>query len=394
MNKQMTFAPVALTTLLVLAAGFDAAWSGDGARGKDEKAIRSLLATMMEEWNKHDVKSFMSHFTENSNVVTRVGERIRGRAAHEEHLRELHASPFRDQLVGRTSRIDSVRFITPDVAVVHEIAGEKIGKSVRTYVLSRQGGQWKIEANTVTIIGNPTAGPPKAGKPGAKVKQADVGAILDRAIVALGGEERLSKIKAATWKTKGTISFGGMENQATTVLTVQGLDHFRQEFEGGFGGKGILVLAGDKGWRNFGGQNMAMDKDGVADLKRTAYLTVLPITLLPLKSKDFKVEALGEEKAGDKILDVVKATGPDGKDFTLYFDKESGLLVKHVAKVSSFMGAAEVTQEMTFGDYKRMDGILKATKIEARRDGELFFAQQVTAFQILEKVDPKTFTAP
>ena len=65
----------------------------------------------------------------------------------------------------------------------------------------------------------------------------------------------------------------------------------------------------------------------------------------------------------------IKATGPDGKDFTLYFDKESGLPVKSVAKVVGFQGD-EFTQETTYTDYKEFDGIKKATKAESKRDGE------------------------
>ena len=56
----------------------------------------------------------------------------------------------------------------------------------------------------------------------------DANAILDKAIKALGGEEKLSKIKAATWNTKGTITFGGNDNEVTNHVIVQGLDHSRQ----------------------------------------------------------------------------------------------------------------------------------------------------------------------
>ena len=65
---------------------------------------------------------------------------------------------------------------------------------------------------------------------------------------------------------------------------------------------------------------------------------------------------------------MLKVTGPDGKDFTLCLDKESGLPVKLVAKVLSFQGE-EYTSETTYADYKDFGGIKKATKvvIEARR---------------------------
>src|SRR5437868_11733886 len=82
----------------------------------------------------------------------------------------------------------------------------------------------------------------------------DVTAVLDKAVKALGGEEKLAKVKAAAWTGKGTITIMGGDNAITTRTTVQGLDHFRQEFEGEFGGskiQGVTVLAGDKGWRRF-----------------------------------------------------------------------------------------------------------------------------------------------
>lgn len=224
----------------------------------------------------------------------------------------------------------------------------------------------------------------------------DANAILDKAIKALGGEEKLTKVKVISWKTKGTVTFGGNDNEVTTQSTVQGFDHARLEFEGEFGGnpfKGVTVLAGDKGWRDFGGNRTELDKDALANTKQTVYLILVPVTILPLKGKEFKVEAIGEEKVGDKPAAGIKATGPDGKELRLYFDKESGLPVKMVAKVVGFMGD-EFTQETTFNDYQEMGGIKKATKVQAKRDGEKFIDQQITEFKVLDEVDAKTFAEP
>jgi hypothetical protein len=224
----------------------------------------------------------------------------------------------------------------------------------------------------------------------------DATAILDSAIKALGGEEKLSKIKAVSWKTKGTLTFSGSDNAISTQSVVQGLDQIRQEFEGDFGGnmiKAVTVVAGEKGKRKFGEDTSELDKTAVADEKRRVYLMVVPITIVPLKGKEFKVEALAEETIGGKPAVGIKATGPDGKDFTLHFDKESGLPVRLVAKVAGFMGD-EFMQETTFSDYQEMGGIKKATKISSKRDGEKFIETQITEFKVLETVDPKTFAEP
>ena len=54
----------------------------------------------------------------------------------------------------------------------------------------------------------------------------------------------------------------------------------------------------------------------------------------------------------------------------------------------------EYTQTTTFGDYKEMAGIQKATKVNSLRDGKKFIEQQVTEFKIVEKLDAKTFAEP
>ena len=221
-------------------------------------------------------------------------------------------------------------------------------------------------------------------------------AVLDKAIKALGGTDKLGTVKAVTWKSKGKLSIGGADNDFTSQTTLSGLTQMRGEFEGDFMGnkiKGVTVMNGDKGWRIFADQKMELDADAIAAEKRNLYLQVVPLTILPLKGKGFKVAAAGEEKIGGKAALGVKATGPDGKDFTIYFDKDSGLPVKQVAKIVGFMGE-EATQETMFSNYKDFGGIKKATKIDAKRDGENFIAIEITEFRVLDKVDPKTFAEP
>jgi hypothetical protein len=225
-----------------------------------------------------------------------------------------------------------------------------------------------------------------------RADEVDAKSILDKAIKALGGEEKLAKIAAYSWKSEGTVNFNGNENTSNTDVTVKGLDHFRREF-GNDDFHGVVVLAGDKGWRKFGDNSSELEGDALANEKRGVYLQVIPIKLVTLKEQGFKYETAGEEKVGDKPALILKITGPDGKDFTLYFDKESGLPVKQVAKVLGFQGQ-EYTAETTFDDYKDFDGIKKATKIEVKRDGETFQKLKVTEFKVLNKVEPETFTEP
>jgi hypothetical protein len=224
-----------------------------------------------------------------------------------------------------------------------------------------------------------------------RAAEGDAKAILDKAIKALGGEEKLGKVEAFTWKSKGTANFGGNESEFSNQLTVKGLDHYRREF-GNDQFSGIVVLAGDKGWRKFGDNMTELEGDGITNEKRNLYLQVIPTTLVALKGNGFKYEAAGEEKVGDKPAVILKVTGPDGKDFKLFFDKEGGLPVRLVATVVFRDQESEL--ETNFAAYKDFDGIKKATKLDVKRNGEVFQKSEVTEFKVLEKVDPETFTEP
>jgi hypothetical protein len=226
----------------------------------------------------------------------------------------------------------------------------------------------------------------------ARADDADAKPIIDKAIKALGGEEKLGKVESFSWKSKGTINFNGNENETNGLFTAKGLTHYRRESSNDQFHI-VVVLAGDKGWRKFGDDPMELDESGMANEKRNLYLQVIPITLVAVKGNGFKCAVAGEEKVADKPAAGVKITAPDGKDFTLYFDKESGLPVKMVATVAGFQGQ-DYTQETLFSDYKDFGGIKKATKTVVKRDGETFITQELTEFKVLDKVEPDTFTEP
>ncbi len=240
-------------------------------------------------------------------------------------------------------------------------------------------------AAAVSLLGTPI-----------RADEAQVNQVLDKAVKALGGEEKLSKAEVFTWKSKGKLTIEGNENEISSEATIQGLDHFQSSFEGEFNGnkiKGLTVLSGDKGWRRFGDQTMDMDPDAVKNEKRTVYLIVVPARIVPLKSKSFKVESAPDESIKGKPAATLKVTGPDGKDFTLYFDKESGLPVRLVAKVIGWTGE-EYLQASTFSDYKDFGGFKRSTKVSIKRDGEKFVESEITDFKVLDKVPADTFAEP
>ena len=225
----------------------------------------------------------------------------------------------------------------------------------------------------------------------------DVEAILDKAIKALGGEDKLTKIQAVAWKGKGKMIVGdNQEHEFTSQTIAQGLDHFRSELEveGVFGRqlRMLSVLNGDKVWLSVGGMALRPD-DALAGLKRSAYLALIPVTVVPLKGPGFKVQAAGEEQVEAEPAFVIKVTCPDGSDMAISFNKNSGRPVKVAGKVFA-LDDQEVMQETIYGAYRDFGGIHVATRLEVKIDGKPYRRQELTEFKILDTVKPSTFSTP
>src|SRR5262249_50069490 len=76
----------------------------------------------------------------------------------------------------------------------------------------------------------------------------DARAVIDKAIKAMGSEEKLKKFQAVTWREKGIYYGGGGEDPYMGEYAVQWPGQFRMEIQGVF----TIVLDNDKGWVSFG----------------------------------------------------------------------------------------------------------------------------------------------
>src|SRR5688572_3319012 len=91
--------------------------SGPGdTRVQDEQEIRALVGRMFDSWARGDAAGYHADFTDDAVYVSFDGAR-RGRADSEQSHRDLFRTVLHgSRLVGD---VESVRFVTPDVAVVH-----------------------------------------------------------------------------------------------------------------------------------------------------------------------------------------------------------------------------------------------------------------------------------
>jgi hypothetical protein len=224
-------------------------------------------------------------------------------------------------------------------------------------------------------------------------------AIVDRAIKAHGGAEKLNKYKAATMKGKGTFyGLGGNGLPYTGEWAVQGAHQIRFAMEATANGKSFKmteVVDGKKGWIKIqDGEPMVMNKDQLQEEQEEMYAGWVA-TLAPLQDKKFKLAPVGEAKVEGKAALGIKVQRKGHGDVNLFFDKKSGLLVKSEFQVKDVQaGNKEAMQETLYQKYKAVNGMQEPTRIVIRRDGKLFVDAEMSDIHVHESLDPGTFARP
>jgi hypothetical protein len=230
---------------------------------------------------------------------------------------------------------------------------------------------------------------------GGLTRAEDPQTILDKAIKATGGEEKLAKPKAVTWKGKGTFYGLGQPLEFTGEWFIQPPDKMKSQSEFEFGGVKALrttIFHGDKGWIRMGETLEDMNEDQVVEAKADMYAGRVA-TLVPLKSKDFTLAPLGEEKVNGQDAVGIKVSSKGHGDINLYFDKSSGLLVKSQRRIKD-MDGQETDQETLNSDFKDVDGIKHAAKITINRDGKKYVELEVSEYKFVDKLDDSLFAKP
>jgi len=127
----------------------------------DEAAIRAVVQQVQNGWNTHDAKAFSAPFAENADYVVMNGLTIKGRTAIEMGHAGIFSTIYKDSKNAGT--VKAVRFIRPDVAVVHiqwnleyQMGGEaRKGQAMNTMVMTKDAGKWSIAAFQNTSMDQP-----------------------------------------------------------------------------------------------------------------------------------------------------------------------------------------------------------------------------------------------
>jgi RNA polymerase sigma factor (sigma-70 family) len=279
--------------------------------------------------------------------------------------------------------------------VIKSMLLNKVLKSMAVLLLvAALGGTAGLVYRTGAAEPPPTDNGPKAppteGAAGAR-------AIIARAMEAQGGETNLARQKIV--RQKGTYRRFIDVTEGKTLVSWEQLtqepDRLKNVQEGEINGSKVsmtVVLKGDRAWANMDGQIQELDENGVASMKDDLYVDAVS-SLLPLKGKDYQLSVLAELKVDGRAAVGVRVAAKGRPDVTLYFDKESGLLVKRERRVPDGAGG-QATEEIVFSDYQEADKVKWARKQVSYADGKKITEVRITEVQFLEKVDDREFDRP
>ena len=116
----------------------------------DEIEVRELYRHMLDGWNKRSAGAFAAPIAEDGDLIGFDGSQLIGRAEIVSMLQRIFADHPTAPYV---SKVKSVRFLSPEVAVLRAIVGmvppaqpdlDPNLNALQTLIASKRDGQWRI----------------------------------------------------------------------------------------------------------------------------------------------------------------------------------------------------------------------------------------------------------
>jgi hypothetical protein len=221
-------------------------------------------------------------------------------------------------------------------------------------------------------------------------------AILDKAIAAHGGEEKINKYPLLTWKSKGTVHVMGMDIAFTADYARQYPDKAKTTIDGEIMGQKfnfVQVIRGNKAWQSFAGNVMELEGEMGDEVQFQLYGEGLT-RLIPLKDKAYTLAPAGDIMVNDKPAVGVKVSRKNQRDVNLFFDKATGMLVKAQARAKDPAQGMEFDQETFLSDHKDTPAGKRPGKLVIKRDGNVYLEAEYFDFKASEKTDDSQFEQP
>jgi hypothetical protein len=207
----------------------------------------------------------------------------------------------------------------------------------------------------------------------ARAQQPEPRALIEKAIQAQGGLEKLSIKLAAYRKSRGTFHTDGFRFTGESFSEPGGRRRIilRGNIKDVPSTRTLVMVGEDKGWISFDGVTNELETWRRDSIRRSAYTDKVCGLVSLVKDKGYTLTALGESQIKGTACHGVKVQKEGQPDVSLWFAKDTGLLLKSANRVMDPEFNREVLQEVYHLDYRVLDPaevdvqILKDAKVAA-----------------------------
>jgi hypothetical protein len=227
--------------------------------------------------------------------------------------------------------------------------------------------------------------------------QGEVTAIIEKAVKAHGGAEKINKIKCVQSKSKGKLELFGSSIDMTQEVSVKFTGKFRETAEIDVNGQKVKVVSvfdGSKAAISANGQAVDINDKIMEEFKEGAYgMKVARLTNV-LTDKSLQLSPLGESKVEDRPVVGVKIASKGHRDIDLYFDKGSGLLLKVQTRKNDLQTMQEVDEERIIKEYQDVDGQKMPKRVLVNHEGKKYLEVEVVEVKFPDDIDDSEFQKP
>jgi hypothetical protein len=232
------------------------------------------------------------------------------------------------------------------------------------------------------------------GRSGAGERE-DALALIEAGIKAHGGAAALEKTINSVRKGTGTLAVFGADQPFENELITSLPDRFRLTVETGTDKtrqRIVVGFTGDKGWQDTGASVGDLSPERVAELREEAHVLEVR-TLVPLRKEGaYVLASLPDDKVNAAPSAGIRVGKKGYGDLKLYFDKNSGLLVK-IARHGK-EGGLEVDKDYLYSDFKVFDAVKVPIKETEMVNGKKFTELTYASFQWVSKPPEREFAKP
>lgn len=206
--------------------------------------------------------------------------------------------------------------------------------------------------------------------------------IFDDYFEAVGGKQKLAAVNSL----KIVMSADAMGNKLTMTKANKVPEKLSINIEMGGNVVSKQVYDGTNAKVTQMGQPVPVDEKMKAQLAMEAY----PFPELHFDKLGIETSLVGIEEVDGKEAYAVEVKNPDGKTYTLYFDKASNLLIRK-SQVAEMPNGQTMVQNTELGDYQEVEGILFPHNIKLPLGPGFQADANVETIEVNKEIPEETF---